>query len=726
MNLGASDLISLAQILGRPRRAEKPVSQTDTNLGSSLEDHAAGRCLKPLLEALGWRGEERHLLEALPHFDAVGDVETLRSVLARLNYETSSRRARISDLRQEMLPCLFNGDNDRLLLVLEREEERILAFDSAADTQLWLTDMAAAGTAYLVTETDLEEQGNAVAKHGWIAVMVGRFRLLFWQMLGMTFVINAFALAVPLYTMNVYDKVIGTRSQESLIYFFAGIAIVVIAELALRAIRARATAYLGARCEAILGSAAFQQLLYMPINMTERAPIGAQITRIKQFEGIRDIFTGTIANTALDLPFLVVFLGAIILIGGHVAWVPVALIVVYGIMAAVTIPLTKHHVSSTGEIRSKQQNFLIELISRHRAIRSNGVEQIWLNRFRQLASDSVIQHFRSQHLNIVIQTLSQSLVTLAGVATLWIGTLLVLAGDMSLGALIAVMALVWRVLAPINSVFLSLNRLSQVFQTFRQINALLRLNVERVPGQVPSFYRAFTGAITVARLGFRYAPGAEPALVGATVEIPAGQFVVVAGPSGAGKSTLLKIIAGLYPPQAGAVQIDGLDVRQLDPGELRHAIAYVPQKVTLFHGTVEQNLRLAHPTASAEDVDRACREARVSDYSESLPDGIETRLNSESQRKMPSALKQRLMLARAFVKDAPIFLLDEPASMLDESGEEGLLEKIESLHGKATIIMVSHRPSHMHKADRVIYMEFGQVVHDGRPEQVLPLIAGQK
>ncbi len=726
MALSSAEAITPASDHDPAGAAQGPAPNDKPNAEATLSQYPAGRCLRPLLDALGWRGEERHLIESLPHFDTVDDMDALRSILARLNYETKPQTLRLCDLTDDVLPCVFAVSRDRLLVVGERDEDRLLVFDSNTSAQEWCDAEAISGTAYLISEVDIDRERLSAAKHGWVLVMVARFKMLLWQLLGISFITNVFALAVPIYTMNVYDKVIGTRSQDSLVYFCAGILIIVLADVALRTIRARATAYLGTRCEAILGSAAFQQLLYMPINMTERAPIGAQITRIKQFEGIRDIFTGTIANTVLDLPFMVIFLIAIIFIGGNVAWVPVALIAAYGIMAALTIPLTKHHVSVTGEARAKQQNYFIEMISQHRCIRDNGAESIWMQRFRQLCGESVIRHFRSQQLNIMIQTLSQSMVTLSGVATLWIATLLVMAGELSLGALIAVMALVWRILAPINSAFLSLNRLSQVAQTFKQINALLRLDLERVPGKVPSFYRKFDGEISVSRLGFRYLPRSEPALAGVTLEVPAGQLVVVAGHSGAGKSTLLKIIFGLYPPQAGAVHVDGLDVRQLDPGELRHAISYVPQKITFFHGTLEQNIRLAHPTASDEDIERACREARVYDYAELLPDGAGTRLNAELQRKMPDALRQRVLLARAFVKDAPIMLLDEPADGLDQSGEEGLLDKIESLRGKATIIMVSHRPSHMRMADRVIFMEHGQIVHDGKPDQVVPLILGSQ
>ncbi len=687
------------------------------------ENGDLGTALEPLLEALGWRGEARHLMESLPHFESIDDVNALRSVLARLNYETLPKKLNLHAIGEGMLPCLFvDRDTGTVSALLERTGDRIRTYNTAHQAEVLIDADGTAGTVYLISEIDQDESSRSVQKYGWMSQLVRKFRRLLWQMLGITFLINVFALSVPVYTMNVYDKVIGARSEASLVYFLAGILIIVVADVVLRGIRARALAYIGARCEALLGAAAFQQLLHLPVSMTERAPIGSQITRIKQFEGVRDIFTGTIASTVLDLPFMLVFLGATILIGGVVGWIAVGLVVLYVIMAAITIPLTKHHVGTTGEARASQQNFLIEMLSNHGALQENRSEEVWTLRFRQLAGESIIRHFRSQQLGLAVQTVSQTLVMAAGVATIWVGTLRVMEGDMTVGALIAVMALIWRVLAPINSAFLTLNRFGQVVQTFKQVNSLMRLKLERVPGELPSFYRNFFGAITFSRVGFRYTPRGEPALMGVTADIPPGQIVVVTGNSGAGKSTLLKIAAGLYPPQAGAVHIDGLDVRQINVGELRNAIGVVPQRVTFFHGTVDQNIRLAHPTATDAEIERALAEARVGDYRSALPEGRNTRLTSEFQRHMPDGLKQRLMLARAFVKDAPIYLLDEPASNLDRSGETGLMEKLEALRGHATILMVTHRPSHMRLADRILYVEGGQVVHDGAPDQVLPLI----
>jgi len=709
-----------------------PVHQQQQRLSAALErkssenneEHIglARNCLLPLLTALGWRGEERYLMESLPHFDEVEDIDDLRSVIARLNFKTSPQKLSTSQLWDEALPCLFVDKKGALSVILECNGDRLSIFDSETSRYTEIDVSEATGTAYLVSAIDIEKYQKEVMKHGWIYVLTHRFKRLGVQLVGITSLINLMALAVPIYVMSVYDKVIGTRSEESLVYFLLGILIVVAADMGLRTIRTHALAYLGARCDALLTSAAFQQILHLPISLSERAPVGAQITRLKQFEGLREIFTGSVAGAALDLPFTFVFLAAIIMFGGVVAWVPISLMIIFTLMAAITMSLTKSRVAATGEIRSKRQNFLIEMITKHRSIREAHGEETWLARFKIISAESSHCHFRSSQLNLTIQTIAQMLVMSAGVATLGFGTLQVIEGEMTTGALIAVMALVWRVLSPIQAIFLNMNRLEQVRQSFQQVNALMRMKLEREPGKLPSIYRKFEGAVSFSRVGFRYSPRSEPALMGLTLQIEPGQIIAITGNSGAGKSTMLKLLTGLYLPQAGSVHIDGLDLRQLDMGELRHAIGYVPQKAIFFHGTVKQNLRLAHPGASDEDIARACEDAGVFDYADALPDGLETRLDNKFQKQMPDGLKQRLSLARTYVKNAPIYLMDEPGNNLDRQGDERLISHLKTMQGRSTVIIVTHRPSHMRLADRVIYLTDGTVVHDGKPDQVLPLI----
>jgi ABC-type bacteriocin/lantibiotic exporter with double-glycine peptidase domain len=364
----------------------------------------------------------------------------------------------------------------------------------------------------------------------------------------------------------------------------------------------------------------------------------------------------------------------------------------------------------------------MELAEKYKTVRRHAAEEAWSDRFKELASAALIRHYKAQQLNVTMQALSQMLVMMTGVATAGLGALLVLWGDLTVGALIAVVALVWRLLSPLQSVFLGLNRLSSILETFKQINSMMRLQTEHRPGEVPTFARTFQGHIELVGVGFRYGRLGEPALRGVSLEVPAGQVVAIVGESGAGKSTLLKLIAGLYQPQAGLVRIDRLDLRQIDMSELRHAIGYAPQSPQFFYGTIAQNLKLADPTVTDNAMWRALTDAGIDQDVKSLPEGLETRLNSVRRDKLPGGFMQQLALARAYVKSSPIVLLDDPGSRLDRAGDEALIRKLGALRGKATVLLATHRPSHMHATDRVVVLNQGMLVGDGPPGEVVPAL----
>jgi ATP-binding cassette subfamily C protein LapB len=201
-------------------------------------------------------------------------------------------------------------------------------------------------------------------------------------------------------------------------------------------------------------------------------------------------------------------------------------------------------------------------------------------------------------------------------------------------------------------------------------------------------------------------------------DIQPGQIVGIAGANGSGKSSILKMVLGLYRPQAGGVMIDGLDIRQVDPIELRNAIGYVPQTTQLYHGTIAQNLRFADPTASDDDLRRAADQAGVLADIDALAQGFDTWIGDQSAQAMPSGLIQRLSLARAYLKNAPIMLFDEPANALDDRGDTAFVRQLEALRGNTTVLLVTHRPSHMRICDRLIVLDAGMVIADSTPEDV--------
>lgn len=686
----------------------------------AISDAAA--CLMPLLSALGWEGDPRRLAEALPHFADTLDIPALRGVLANLNFVSRPTRLHLKDLDPRLLPCLFVSDAGSTMVLLRRDGGRVTIFCGQSSSIQELPVKGVRGTAYIVTPAEDGAAQRAANRdtEAWFDTVARRFRALVVKMFGITFVTSLLALAVPLFTMTVYDRVIAAQSREMLVYLAVGVVFALGVDLILRIIRARILAYVGARIDMILGAAAFQQIMHLPVIMTERATIGAQVSRLKQFEAVREFFIGPLAGVFLELPFVVLFIAVIAIIAGPLAWIPVILVCVFALTGAFVVPAMRRSVAESGEARATRQNFLIELLSNLRTVKTAAAEAVWSQRYRDISARSAMAGFRTTQISVLVQTLAQLFMLGAGIATIGMGTLLVLKGDITIGALVACMALVWRVLSPLQIGFLSLTRLEQVKLGLRQVNQLMRLKTEREPGSVASHHRTLNGQLSFQRVSLRYAPNAEPALLGVELDVEPGEIVAITGPNSSGKSTLLKLAAGLYQAQAGAVLIDGIDIRQLDVAELRNSIAYVPQVCHLFHGTIAQNLRLASPTATDAELSQAALDAGLLEDILALPDGFDTRLTDQLQRHLPGGFKQRLLLARAYVKDAPIYLLDEPAANLDDDGDAALRRKLQQLRGRATVIVITHRPSHMRLADRVAYIQGGRVLVAGSPDVILP------
>ena len=679
-------------------------------------------CLMPLLNALGWHGDPRHLVEALPHFADNLDLVSLRNVLAALNYRSRPVKIALSEIDQRLLPCLFVPRRGAPMVLLRATGNRLLAFDAKTGNEGWISADRQRGTAYLIDRIDGEEAAEQ-AGAGWMAGMARRFRGLLYRMMAVTFALNLIALSVPLFVMAVYDRVISGGSVQVLKVLVVGVGLALVCDLGLRIVRAHAMAYVAARVTSLVGAATLRQILFLPPAYTELASVGGQVSRIKEFESAREFFIGPLATVMLELPFVVVFLVVIAWLAGPVALVPLAMLIVFLVAAWVLLPTLRENTARASRARSRRHGFLVQMLQSLRTIKQLAAEDTWIERYRAQSARAAYQNFRAAQLSFLIQTLAHIFMLSAGIGTLALGTHMVMIGEITIGALIATMALVWRVLSPLQIGFVTLAKLEQVRHGVRQINQLMRFETERDLSKPVPAGRQFTGEIVLSRVSMRYRPDGEPALIGASLAIKPGELVALVGPSGAGKSSVLKVIAGLYQPQAGSVLIGGLDIRQIDPIELRYSVAYLPQVCQLFHGTIAQNLRLAEPTAADEALQRACVDAGVLDDILGLPEGFDTRIGDRSLQKLPSGFRQRLALARAYLKQAPILLFDEPGQTLDEAGDAAFMAALQRLKGKKTIVLVTHRPSHMRLADRMLLLQAGQVVLDGPPEAVIERMA---
>ncbi|WP_341895728.1 ATP-binding cassette domain-containing protein [Ferrovibrio terrae] len=667
-------------------------------------------CLMPLLTALGWQGDPRHIVEALPHFAADLDLDGLRNVLIELSYATKPHERRLGQIDPRLLPCLHVDNAGRPRVVLEIRDGVARVFDGARREEIQLKSAAIAGMAYFIEPAETpEETGPRKTFLGAIAM---RFSGVAVQLGMVTLFNNILALGFPLFALMVYDKVIGGDSRELVVYLLAGIGMTFVFDFALRMLRSRMLAYMGARVERLVAIAVLKHLLRLPVGYTESAPIGTQLARLKEFETVREFFTGPLAGVAFDLPFLFVFLLVIAWLGGPLVLVSLVLGLLILLIGYVSQMLQSTAVQRAAASQAARHGLTVEIVSNLQAIKQSGSAATWLERYRAASAASAVDSRAVQMIGGMLNTLSQTLMMLTGTIVLAWGALRIMDGSMTVGALVATMALSWRVLAPLQLGLMALTRLGQIRLGLAQIDRLLQLRPELTDRPGPAVVqRVFRGAVTLNRVSLRYRPDAEPALLGVDLLLKPGEMIGITGPSGSGKSTILKVMAGLYQAQAGAVLLDGLDIRQMTPHELRNAVTYSPQNRHLFHGTLAQNLRLAAPTASDDDLKAALAEAGALNDVLALPDGLHTGLGDHSDaRTLSTGLLQRIALARLYLRPSAVLLLDEPGQWLDETGDAAMIESLQRRKGKQTIAIVTHRPSHLAICDRVVVMENGRII----------------
>jgi ATP-binding cassette, subfamily C, bacterial LapB len=681
-----------------------------------------GSCMVPLLMALGYRGDLRHVAEALPHFAETLDFSGLRNMMANLSYQSRQGRINAASVDARLMPCLFVPDNAGTMVLLKRTTDAIIVFNGELNRLEKLPIRTLKGMAYFFDLLDIEEIVSDQRRVGWFRSVSQRFRKLIVYVMVVTFFITLLQVATPMFVMSVYDKVVGSRSMTTLISLLMGIGAVMFFDWVLRKIRVKMLMYVGARLDGIVSNAIFMRILSLPPSVTERAPIGAQVSRIKNFDSVRDFFTGPLMMVFFELPFTIVFFAVIMSLAGPVALIPLVTMALFVVLWVIMMPIVSNQESKSRRAVSKRQEFVVEALGKIRGIKYNGVEQIWLARYRELAAKAAMATFHTAVINAVVNTMSTILVMGSGIATIGTGVFRVLNGDMTTGGLVATMILVWRVLAPMQSAFVAMTRLEQVRSSLAQIDGLMKVVPEREEYAVIEPLKKFKGFVSFIRVSIRYSPEAEPALMGVSFDVKPGEVVALIGGNGSGKSTIVKLIAGIYAPQAGSIRIDSLDIRQMNQIELRHAIAYVPQTCALFYGTISQNLRLAHATASDEELEEACRLANVYDEIKALPQGFWTRVGDQKATSLPSSMIQKISLARAYLKPSKVMLFDEPANTLDWDGDQAFVRYVRSMKGKKTIFIVTHRPSHIHLADTVFYFQQGYLKLAGPPAEVMPQV----
>ncbi len=537
------------------------------------------------------------------------------------------------------------------------------------------------------------------------------------EVLAASLLINLFALASPLFFMNVYDRVVPNHALETLWVLSLGVLIVLSFELAMKLLRSYFVDAAGKRADIILSATIFEKL--MNLRMEARPPsVGAFANNLSEFETFREFLTSATLVTIIDLPFLFLFLLIIYSIGGSLALIPLAILpmaILIGV--ALQAPL-KHTISALFRFGGEKNATLVEALTNLEAIKTVGAEGQLQQRWEQNIGEIARLGLKSRFYAGLTVNLTTFLQQLAAVLVVFAGVYRITDGDLTTGGLVACTMLTSRALAPVGQVAALLTRYHQAVAALGSLNRMMALPVERESAKEYLHRPRFNGEIEFKHVGFSYPQQPVKALDGVSFKIRAGERVGFIGRIGSGKSTLEKLMLGLYQAQEGSILIDGADIRQIDPADLRRQIGYVPQDISLMFGSVKDNIVLGSAYVDDGAVLKAAEIAGVDHFVSKHPAGFDLQVG-ERGASLSGGQRQSIVLARALLLSPPIFIMDEPTNAMDNSSEEAFKQRFALQLQQQTLILVTHRMSLLSLVDRLIVMDGGRMVADGPKEHVL-------
>jgi ATP-binding cassette, subfamily C, bacterial LapB len=551
----------------------------------------------------------------------------------------------------------------------------------------------------------------------WFWDTVLQFWAIYAQVLIASLLINCFALVTSLFSMNVYDRVVPNNAVETLWVLAIGVMTVLGFDFLLRTLRGRFVDTAGKSADALLSAKIFEHVLNMQIA-SKPTSAGAFANTLRDFDNVRDFFSTATVTALVDIPFTLLFLLVIWLIAGPIALVPLTaipllLIAGFALQRPLNAAIKRNQREAT-----QRHGMLVETIGGLETLKSLNAESRLQRKWERFVTMTAQSSLSVRTLSLSIVSFSVLLQNLSYVCVIIYGVYLIRDGSLTMGALIAASILSGRALFPLSQIASLLARMDQSIVSFQDLNRIMQLPVERPVGKRFVHRAAFRGHIQFKDVTFAYPLAELPALRNVNFSIRPGEKVAFIGRLGSGKSTIAKLILNLYQPTQGGVLIDGTDLRQLDPADLRRNAGAILQDCFLFHGTIRDNIAIGAGHLDDAQILRAAKIAGVDEFVSRHPRGYDLMVGERGEG-LSGGQKQAIALARALVMDPPVVVMDEPTSGMDTGSERLFMNRLGEILPDKTLILITHRASLLTLVDRIIVMDQGQVVLDAPRDKAL-------
>ena len=707
------------------------MESTDIDNTDAAASMSSGRALASCLQRLA----QHHSISVTPQSLISGLPTTLDTFTPDLLVRSAKRvgikarleRVGLADLPSNALPAIaLLEENESALIESMSDDGEVIIFDPkcGVDSQVVSLEELQRKTSgfvllarpkFRLNASQLGSIGLKTDHWFWSAMLAHRG--LYRDVIYTSLFVNFLALALPIFTMNVYDRVVPNAAFETLWVLAIGVLIAVIADVGLRIMRGYFLDYSARRIDVDLSAAILEKTLGMRL---EHRPVsvGSYAASLRSFEFLRDITTSASLTGFIDIPFAFVFLLVVAWISSYLL-IPIVIGIGLLLILALTLRSKLEQLTESTYAAGAQRNAtLIETLSGLETLKALGAESVMQRQWEEATRFLASQNLRSKNLQQWLSQLSSALQRFVQMAVIVLGVYLISAGKLTMGGLIACTMISSRATAP----FAKLGSLITQYQ-----NASVAMKAMDALFETPSEYRveggflsreSFSGAYEFKNVSFKYPNSELQSLTATSLKLGAGEHIAILGRIGSGKSTLSKLALGLFQATEGEIRVDGVDIRQLDPHEYRSSVGYVPQDATLFTGTLRENITLGRPSISDAQLIKAVERAGIADWVNRHPLGFDMPI-SERGDSVSGGQRKCIAVARALVTEPNILILDEPTGGTDQTTERMIIESLKEFIEGRTLVVITHRNSLLALVDRIVVIDRGKIVADGAKDAVV-------
>ncbi|CAB3704072.1 MULTISPECIES: type I secretion system permease/ATPase [Achromobacter] len=683
-------------------------------------------CLVEITRLHGVTATAQALSAGLPLEEHKLTPALLPRAAARAQLSARVVKRTLDSISQDLLPAILLLNGERACLLLKKDGENYVVSHpelggssmemSAAELSAQYTGLVCFVRPQFRFDARAPEVAKVRERHWfWAAIMENR--RLYRDALIAALLINVFAMAMPLFTMNVYDRVVPNNAVETLWVLAIGITLVVIFNMILSTARSHVVDSASKRVDVRLSAQIMERVL--DLRMEGRpVSVGSFAANLRSFESIRDFIASATITTLVDLPFILLFLLALAWISPWMVLPPLVAIVLILLVSLAAQARMESLTMASYQASSQRNATLVEALTGLESVKTlnaqGSIQRNWERATEYIAlTGGKLKLISSSTVGFV-----QAVQQLVSISVVIIGVYQAQESAISMGGIIAASMIAGRCLAPLGQVAGLLMQYQNARTSLGSIDNYMKLPIER-PAEAEFLHRpVFHGGIEFRDVTFSYPGSKQPVLKKVSFKLKPGEKVGIIGRIGSGKTTLEKLALALYQPTEGAVLLDGVDVRQIDPADVRRAIGHVPQDPLLFYGSLKHNLAMGAPYADDASILAAANMAGVTDFANLHPDGFDMVIGERGES-LSGGQRQSVAVARALINDPPILLLDEPSSNMDHQSEAQLRKRLGEASATKTILLVTHRTALLDLVDRLIVIDNGHIVADGPKEQVV-------